>query len=588
VSRFKVGSPRRRLLVVLTVTMVLFGLVLSRIAWLQVSQSDSLRAAGLDQRTSTITLKATRGSILDRNGQELALSVPATTVTANPKLVVDPQGTVSLLATVLGLSTKKQEALFQAFTSKSKSFVYVARQIDDGLAEQVAALDLPGIELTAEDKRVLPSGEVARSIVGVTDTDSVGLVGVEKELDELLSGVDGTQVREHDQRGRSLPGGGATTVQPVGGADVVLTIDRPLQYEVEQALVQRVGELNARGGRVVIMDVATGDILAVATVQRGEDGVVRVTAANTAAVEAEIPGSTAKVFSVAAAVNEGAIDADTTVDVPYELTFNEGSKKYEQTIKDAFPHPTEPMSVRKIFYKSSNIGTWLTTKAVQKERYEEYLRAFGFGAPTELPVPEESGGILHPADEWYGSTDASIRYGYGFTTTTFQLAAAVNTIANDGVYVAPRLVGAMVGPDGTVEQQPSSATRQVVTPETAATMTDLMTEVVCNDDGTGKLARVPGITVAGKTGTGYKLQDNGTYEGPNGERTYFANFAGYLPANDPKLTMVVSIDEPDPNSQDRFGGRAAAPLFSTLAQTAVRALGIAPSPGDEGCGAAPQ
>ncbi len=567
--------------------MVLFGLVLGRIVWLQVSQSESLRAAGLNQRTSTLTLKAARGSILDRNGQELALSVPATTVTANPKLVVDPQGTVSLLATVLALSTEQQQTLFDAFSSKSRSFVYVARQIDDGLAEQVAALDLPGIELAPEDKRVLPSGEVARSVVGRTDIDSVGTAGVEKELGELLTGTDGTQVREHDQRGRSLPGGGTTTVQPVGGSDVVLTIDRPLQFEVEQALVQRVTELQAKSGRVVIMDVTTGDVLAVATVQRGDDGVVRVTAANTAAVEAKEPGSTAKVFSMAAAVNEGVITPDSTFEVPWKLTFNEGSEKYKQTIKDAYEHPTVPMSVREILYESSNIGTWLATKAVPKERYEQYLRDFGFGEETSLPIPDESNGILKPAAEWYGTGNATSRYGYGFMTTTVQLAAAVNTVANDGVYVEPRLVTSTLGPDGTVSDAPSSATRTVLTPQTAATMTDLLTDVVCNDEGTGVRARVPGITVAGKTGTGYNLQDNGTYEGPNGERSYFATFAGYLPANDPKLTIVVSIDEPDPNSQDRFGGKAAAPLFSSLAQTAVRALGIAPSPGDEGCGVAP-
>jgi cell division protein FtsI (penicillin-binding protein 3) len=586
VSRFAVGDTRRRLIAILTVTAALFAVVLGRIVWLQLSQADDLRAAGLEQRTSTSTLPATRGAILDRNGQELALSVPMTTVSANPKLVVDPEGTVLLLASVLPLSIDQQQSLVAAFTDRTKSFVYVSRQVDDARAAQIEALQLPGIELTDEDKRVMPDGQVARSVVGRTDIDGVGTAGVELMLDDELTGTAGTQVREHDRSGRSLPGGGTTTVEPVAGSDVVLTIDRPLQYEVEQALVRRVTELNAAAGRVVILDV-NGEILALATVQRGDDGVVYVTAANTAVVEANEPGSTAKAFSIAAAINDGAVTPDSTFEVPWKLTFNEGSEKWEQTIKDAYEHPTVPMAVDEILYESSNVGTWLATQGVSKQRYEQYLQAFGFGAATAVGLPKESAGILKPADEWYGLDVAAVRYGYGFSTTTLQLAAAMNTFANDGVYVEPKLVKSTIDAGGTVVDSAPSATREVISASTAATMTGLLTEVVCNDEGTGVRARVPGMTVAGKTGTSYKIQANGTYEGDNGERSYFATFAGYLPADDPQLTIVVSIDEPDPTSQDRFGGKAAAPLFSSVAQTAVRALGIAPSPGDEGCGAPP-
>ena len=579
---FRAGEPRKRLVAVFVVATLLFLAVVARVAFLQTAGSDSLRAAGKAQRVSEAVLFAPRGTIFARDGGELVLSVPSTTIYANPKLVTDPTGASSVLATMLGLSAEKQQSLLNAFTLKEKSFVYVARQIDDSLAEAVMALELPGIDSVREDKRIMPSGSVGRSLLGRTDIDGIGIAGLELQYNEALTGTDGERVREHDAKGRSIPGSGATTTAPIPGDDLVLTLDRSLQFQVEQALVQRVQELKAKGGAVVVMDTQTGEIYAIANVKLNEDGTVTVTSANLAAVEVFEPGSVAKVFSLASVVDTGVANPDTTIQVPGSMVFGEGTE-WEQKINDAEPHDTQAMSLRDIIVHSSNIGTLLMTEQVGVERFGDYLTNFGFGTTTALDFPDESPGLIKPAAEWEGTEKVAPSYGYGYSVTAVQLTAAVNVVANDGVYVAPKLLKATIGADGAVVETAPSATHQVLQPGTADVMTDMMTDVVCL--GTGQGAIIDGISVAGKTGTAYKTQKGGGYAAADGSRAYRASFVGYFPADDPQVTILVTIDEPDPTSNDRFGGKAAAPLFSTIATSTIHELQIMPTPGDTGCAA---
>jgi cell division protein FtsI (penicillin-binding protein 3) len=581
---FRAGDTRRRLVAVFVISVLLFVAVVARVAFLQTAGSDSLVAAGKAQRVSEAILHATRGTIFARDGGELVMSVPSSTLIANPKLVTDPTAVSALLGTMLQLTTQKQQALLAAFTAKDRSFVYIARQIDDDVANSVMALNISGIDVVREDKRIMPSGEVGRSLLGRTDIDGIGTAGLEKLYNAELTGVDGERVREHDAKGRSIPGSGATTTEPVPGDDLVLTLDRSLQFQVEQALVARVTELSAKGGAVVVMDTSTGEIYAVANVSRGDDGVVAVTSANIAAVEPFEPGSVAKVFSLSAVVDTGVATPDTVIEVPGQIVYDRGTT-WEHTINDAEPHNKQPMSLRDIIVHSSNIGTLLLTDEVGTERFGSYLEAFGFGQRTALNFPDESAGIFTPAAEWEGTEKQSHSYGYGFSVTALQLAAAVNTVANGGVYVAPKLVAATIGADGEVTDTAPSATHTVIQPATAATMTDMMKDVVCDPHGTGNDAQIPDISVAGKTGTAYKTQDDGTY-GAAGTRAYRASFVGFFPADAPKVTILVTIDEPDPTSNDRFGGKAAAPLFATIAAAAIHELQITPNPGDTGCTAA--
>ncbi len=564
--------------------MLLFMAVIGRVVLLQTAGSEELLAAGKAQRVTESVLVAERGTIFAGDGGELALSVSSSTLYANPKLVVDPAGTATLLATMLHLSSEKQQSLLESFTTKEKSFVYIVRQIDDDLAATVLALDLPGVEALPEDKRIMPSGEVGRSVLGLTDIDGVGLAGIELQYNELLTGRDGERVREHDKDGRSIPGSGATTIEPVPGDDLVLTLDRSLQFQVEQALIARVTELSAFGGTVIVMDTATGAIYAIANVQRteiaadGTGGAVEVTSGNLAAVEPFEPGSVAKVFSLAAVVDTGVATPDTSIDVPGYIIYDKGTA-WEETITDAVPHDTQPMTLRDIIVNSSNIGTVLMTERVGYERFGSYLEAFGFGQKTPLGFPDESAGIFRPPSEWQGTERVNPAFGYGYSATSLQLVAAVNTVANGGIYVAPNLLSATLGVDGEITETEPAATHEVLAPSTAATMTGMMTEVVCY--GTGKLAQLPGISVAGKTGTAYKTED-GTY-GEDGNRKYRATFVGFFPAQAPRVTILVTIDEPDPRSHDRFGGTAAAPLFTTVATAAIHELLITPPPSDTGC-----
>lgn len=562
--------------------MLLFLAVVGRVAYLQTTGSDALRAAGKAQRTSESVLHAQRGTIFARDGGELTLSVPSSTITANPKLVTDPTGALAVLAPMLQLSPEKQQSLLQAFTEKTKVFVYVARQVEDDLANSILALNLPGIDSLHEDKRIMPSGEVGRSVLGRTDIDGTGIAGIEMQYDELLTGTDGERIREHDKNGRSIPGSGTTSIQPVPGDDLVMTLDRSLQFQVEQALVARVIELEAEGGSVVVMDTDTGEIYAIANVQRNEeDGTVAVTSANLAAVEAFEPGSVAKVFSLSAVVDTGVATPDTVVSVPGRIVFDRGTE-WETEISDAELHGTQDMSLHDIIVHSSNIGTLTLAERVGVMRLGAYMKAFGFGVPTGLGFPDESGGQMKEPEDLQGTEKATVAFGYGYSATALQLTAAVNTVANGGLYVAPKLLKATIGADGTVVETPPSATRRVLQAVSAATMTAMMKDVVCT--GTGKLAKVDGISVAGKTGTAYKLQEGGTY-GEAGDREYRATFVGYLPAQAPQVTILVTIDQPDPTSRDRFGGTAAAPLFTTIATSAIHELQIVPTPGDTGCSA---
>jgi cell division protein FtsI (penicillin-binding protein 3) len=322
------------------------------------------------------------------------------------------------------------------------------------------------------------------------------------------------------------------------------------------------------------------------------------------------------VFSLSAAVNEGLATPETTINVPGFLVYrpvNKSDEKWKFKIRDAEPHNEEPMSLRDIIVHSSNIGTVLITEGLGTLKFGQYLHEFGFGSTTGLGLPDESVGIMKPAADWQATEKVTPRYGYGYAATSLQLAAAVNTIANHGVYVAPRLVLSTIDSNGQAHDAPPSPSHEVVTPQTATTMTSMMKDVVCY--GTAKYAKVPGMSVAGKTGTALlkptvdpaqkeaiaaATADSGAttttvptgevnpaagtdYQADDGSKEYYSTFVGYFPADNPQVTILVSIDRPDPSNQDHLGGKAAGPLFSTLATIAMHELKVSPTPNDTGC-----
>ena len=575
----KPGKISHRLAYVRIGVSLLLCAMLLRTGYLQTIGSGQYRDASVSQRTRVNVLYAERGSILDRNGLELALPIPLRTVYADPREVVDAIGTARAVAALLGMTPEAEVALAEKLQDKSKSFTYIARQASQEVADTLLALELPGVSSYKESGRKLTSDGL-RALVGRTDPDGLGTSGLEKQFDILLAGVNGRQVREVSAKGQSIPATQDNTVSAIPGKTLVTTIDRNIQFQVDGILAQQIARLQARSGTAIVMDSATGEIYAMSTLRLNEDGTYSADSGNIAAVEANEPGSVAKVFSIAAAINEGKVDATSPFTVPPVFVANKGTE-WENVLRDAYPHEIEEMSVRKIFVDSSNVGTLMVGQTIGPDKLHDYLQSFGFGAKSAVDFPGETKGILQSADKWVGSQKFTTSYGYGYSTTALQLIAGVNVVANNGNYVAPRLVTATVTKDGLNE--PIAATEQhaVITSETAATMRSLMSDVVCF--GTATLGKVPGITVAGKTGTAYKRQDNKTYVADDGSRSYFASFVGFIPAQQPRFTVLVSIDEPNAASLDRFGGTAAAPVFANIAQVLISELDIRPDAADLGC-----
>ena len=576
---FRAGRPRQRLIALLVVSVLAFGAVLFRVTMLQTTEADSYTLAGMHQRTRETILRASRGVIFDRNGDELALSVPSTTIFINPKLAGDPDATAAAIATMLHFSAEKQQSLADAIRLKDKSFVYVARQIDDKSAAAVIGLRLAGVDSYRESTRVIPGGDLARGVIGRTDIDGVGTAGLEEQYDSILTGVDGEMVREKDQGGRSIPGSGAITVPAVPGTDIVLTIDRSIQFALEQALLARASELGARGGTAIVEETNTGNILAMASVRRDDLGIYHVTSANIGAVDSYEPGSVAKVITISAGINEGVVAPDTKLVVPGKVVYDRNTP-WEFAISDAEPHPTQEMSVHDILVHSSNIGTVGVSEKLGIHNQFDYMTAFGLGERSGLDFPGESKGILKDWKKWRGTEQVTPAYGYGVSATAIQLIGAINTIANNGVFVTPRLVQATIGADGTMQPSAPSSTRVVISPETAATMNLLMRDVVCQ--GTAKSAQVDGITIAGKTGTGIKAVD-GEYAKVNKDKAYYSSFVGFFPAEAPRVTTLISIDEPPGTTINRFGGTAAAPVFKAVVPTIMHQLGMQPISATGGC-----
>lgn len=559
--------------------------VLAKVGWMQTVGGDTLRSQAAQQWTRNRVIPAQRGAIFDRNGDELALSVPAATIAVNPKQVVDPVMTAESFARILDLDADEREELEAAMVAKEVGFVYVARQVDTALGDEIRALELPGVSVTREDRRTLPGGVTGRSVIGRTNIDGVGTAGIEKQYDNLLGGTPGEERIEIAPGGRSIAGSEEVLTSAKPGSDLVLTLDRSVQYAAEQALLQRAAETRARGGQVIVLETKTGNVIAMASVRINDEGVYEVTSGNYSAVDAYEPGSVGKVMTVAAALNEGTVTPETSFMVPWTKVFTKDGNR----LSDAGQHPTQAMTVRQILTESSNIGTIMTAGSMGVEggpstfqKQYEYLRAFGLGEVTALDFPGESAGVLRPWQSWVGTEKYTVSYGQGVASTPIQLAAAVNTVANDGVYVEPRLHDATVDADGELHERPAAGTRRVISESAATQMQSMMRDVVCV--GTATRAQIDGLSVAGKTGTGYVAQPDGTYFLEDGvTRAYYSSFVGFLPAEDPQVTILVSIDQPDARSGDRFGGTAAPPVFTELAPTMVHELGIQAPPGSTGC-----
>ena len=554
---------RLRLGAMVVVLAMGFGLLTLRVGQVQVLSADRLEALGENQRIRTLELPAERGSIFDRNGRELALSLRQQTVWANPRIISDPFGTARQLAPILGI----EEAKLVERLSRDAAFVYLARKIDDEVADKVKALKLPGIDLLPEPERFLPAGTLAASVIGQVGIDNEGLSGLESQFDSRLAGEPGTLVAERDPRGRPIPGGERAFKPSQAGTDLILTLDRSLQHQTEKSLASQILTSNADGGTAIVMEVGTGEVLALANLERAKPDApagtppVGPARSNRAVTAVHEPGSVNKMITVAAALEEGLVTPSSEMMVPDKMLVA------DHVFSDHEPHPTANWSITEIMAQSSNIGAIKIGQQVGKERLDRYMREFGFGSMTGLGSPGESAGLLLPTDKYSGTSLATVAIGQGIAVTAMQMLAAYNTVANGGEYVAPKLVRATVEPDGVMTPTPESERRRVLSAEVASDVSKMLIEVVRR--GTGELAAVEGYTVAGKTGTARKPR-----EGARGYEAgaYVASFAGFVPAESPGLTAIVLLDEPKPI----YGGVVAAPVFADVVRYALRLFRIPP------------
>ena len=553
-------STRHRLVAFLVACLLAFGALGARLVFLQAAPPEQYRAFGERQLMKHMELPAARGAIFDRNGRDLALSIRQATVWANPRQVTDPAAQAATLAPLLGVAAE----VLQDRLSKDAAFVYLARTVADPVADQVKALRLPGIHLLPEPKRFTPAGDLAAPVLGLVGTDNEGLSGLEFQFDKVLAGRAGSQVVEQTPAGTPYDGVRQRT-PAVPGDDLVLTLDRSLQFETERALAAQIVSATAKGGIAVVMESHTGEVLALANLVANPDPGGRPLPApnNLAVTNVYEPGSVSKLITIAAALEEGVVGPEERLLVPGTI------KVADHVFKEHDPHPPLQWSITDIMAESSNVGTIMIGQRLGKHRIDRYLREFGFGQRSGLKFPGESRGLMLDPDKWSGTSIGTIPIGQGIAVTAMQTLAAYNTVANGGEYVAPKLVKAKVDSEGRPKPTPASVRRRVISSETAAQVTEMMSEVVRR--GTGINAAIDGYTVAGKTGTARKpLESARGYK----EGAYVSSFAGFVPAERPALTAVVMLDEPTPI----YGGLVAAPVFAEVTRYGLRQFRIPPPP----------
>ena len=538
--------PNRRIRLLLVLFTLAFAGTFGRAVWLQAVHAQGLDRLAQGQHHATVTVPAPRGSMVDRNGVRLAIGRRATTVYANPKHVANPQAAALAAGRTLHVDP---DSLYGPLADRSRGFVYVARKADPKRADALERKGIQGLGFYSEERRVYPQGPVAAHVLGYAGVDNKGLSGLELALDETLAGRPGRETIVRDPFGRALDVIQATPA--VEGRDVRLTLDATLQANAESVLQATVRKWGALAGTAVVLDPHSGQVLALA-VDPGFDAnrypqTSREIQRNRAVTDTYEPGSTLKVVTVAGALSEGLVTPTTAFTLAPKIHVA------DRVIHEAHRTRTERMTVAEILAQSSNIGTITLAQLLGRERLTTWLGRFGFGKKTGIDFPGETQGIL--PSYWSGSTIGTLPIGHGIAVTPVQMAAAYAAVANGGVWRQPHLVM-----DSRVKK------RRVISRAVSDQLMAMMRDVVL--EGTGTEAAVEGYQVAGKTGTAAKPDPRGGYS----TSKYVASFVGTVPASDPQLVILVTIDEPS----TIWGGTVAAPAFQQIARFALQYLEIPP------------
>jgi cell division protein FtsI (penicillin-binding protein 3) len=528
-----------------------------RAAFVGTVKAGGLSKLAVGQQQKSFALPAPRGQIISSDGQDVAVGRVVVTVSATPYWVEDPADAARQLAPVL----QADPAVLEERLRQKSGYVVLAKGVDPEAANRAKALEIAGIDFTDTEERFYPLRRVAAQVIGLTGAEQVGLSGVELQRDAALTGEAGFQAEARDPFGRPLRILGSR--EPVPGRTVQLTIDSAIQERTEQVLEEARRRYRAKSAMAIVMRPSDGAILAMANVPSFDPNdrrkLKRELMRNKTVTDTFEPGSTFKLVTVTGALQERLVSPDTRLGLPTQL------EVADRTIKDAEERPAVTWSVREILQRSSNIGTVLLAQRLGPTRLQKWIDRYGFGKPTGIDFPGESGGIVVRPENWSGSSIGNIPIGQGDAITLMQLARAYAVPANGGYLVRPHLV-ARVG----ARPVALPPRRRIIPPRTAAVLNGMLRDVV-DDEGTGGAAKIPGYAVAGKTGTAQKIdQKTGNYS----HSLYTASFVGYVPANRPRLLVAVVVDEPSAGIY--YGGLVAAPAFEQIASFALLNLRIAP------------
>lgn len=561
----------------LGVLMMLGGAaVLHRAYRLQIVQGDELRAEAEAQQLRDVHLSPKRGTIYDRTGTELAVSVDVDSIYASPRTMhregVDTEAAATRLAAVLNVD---RDRIAQRLAS-DRYFVWIERQVTPEESAAVEALDIPGVSATEEAHRYYPNGSLAAHVLGFSNIDGQGIEGVELALEDRLHGERADVPAVRDRRGRVVFSETLLDDRATQGDDVFLTLDHTIQHVAERELELSIRTFEARAGSVVVMDPQSGEILAMAsypTYDPNHPGTSPADARRFRAITDRFePGSTVKPFTIAAALAQGVLRAGEQIDChdgSFEIV--EGERAIHDTHRHGLLTPAE------ILAESSNIGAAVIGMRMGRQGLYRAFRRFGFGHTTGIPLHGEVSGLLRHHSEWYERDLATAAFGQGISVTALQLATAMTVIANGGRLMEPILVRRVIDGHGdTVEETLPHARRQVVPRSTARLVADMLTAVT-SEESTGAEAAIPGYLVAGKTGTSQKADEvHGGYRAESDPLArWTASFVGFVPAESPRLVIAVIIDEPE-TQISHYGGDVAAPVFRRVGEAALRHLGVPP------------
>lgn len=597
---------RQRLRIILTCVVVATVALGGRLAWVQLVWGPDLAAKAVTQRERVYIDPARRGEILDRDGQRLAYTMKSRSLTVSPTRLRDElKEQAKMEATSEGKlegmdDNKKEEYLTKQMEDKLKEmsegipkmiedsgasaskvdaddiknklkadtqYEVLVRNVDPDVAVEISN-KYHGVAADRQDIRQYPNGAIAENVVGKVSMDGHGQFGFEAARDTELTGIDGQSTEDVSADGQVIPGTLRDVVDAVDGRDVTLTLDLDLQTYVQQNLEKAKANSQAEGAEAVVLDAATGQVLAMANtdtvdpnkniedqLKEGKDF------ENRSISHPYEPGSVAKIVTAAAALQEGITTPDEVHQVPGSIDMA------GVTVNDAWIHGTEPYTTTGIFGKSSNVGTLMIADKLGPEKYAEYLKKFGLGANTGIELPNESAGTVPDQEQWSGGTFANLPIGQGQAWTTLQMASVYQALANGGERIEPRIIDEIKDPDGETEKLPESKKTQVVDKETAKTTVDMFRAVFQDDDagvqnGTAANAQLDGYQLSGKTGTAQKVDPN---SGAYSNSAYWITFAGIAPADDPRFVVAVMLDEPKSGVEDNGGGgQSAAPIFRDI------------------------